>query len=260
METYIEDYDSYNKTIIYYYSYGNGGIGDMLKYFMYLLAICIKTKIKLKYFLNDYPVNKFIKLKYDKMYERPSSDKLVEITCIDEILKLNVNVKYIICDCNLFYKINNITDHIPFPINNVFFFTKEITDTYSIKYPYVSVHLRLGDKFIETPEKYKACPCDVRDFNENVLINYIRENVNDNILFFCDNKMYKYKIKNKFPLIKIIDHDIGHTSYKNISLEQMKNTIIEFYLICKSNKIIAASESGFSKVASYFYKRPFIRI
>jgi hypothetical protein len=48
MEKYIQEYDSYNTTIVYYFTYGSGGIGDMLKYFMYLLSFCMKKKNTIK--------------------------------------------------------------------------------------------------------------------------------------------------------------------------------------------------------------------
>ena len=258
MEKYIQEYDSYNTTIVYYFTYGSGGIGDMLKYFMYLLSFCMKKKIQLKYFLNDYPINNFIKLKYDKMYEKTKGD-YVELTHVNQLTQLRKNVKYLVQPFIL-YKINDINKYIPFQISNVFYFTKEITDIYSVVKPYNSIHLRLGDKFIETPEHFKACPNDVRQYNEEALVRYIRENSEKRHLFFCDSRKYKNKIRENFSSIRIIDHDIGHTSYVNTSNKQMKNTIVDFYLICKSDLIVAASKSGFSEIASYFYNSPIIRI
>jgi len=259
MEKYLEEYDNYRSTIVYYFTYGSGGIGDMLKYFMYLLAFCIKNKIQLKYFLNDYPISKFIKLKHEKMYEKSNSGDFVEITHINQLSKLRTNVKYLVQPFIL-YKINDISKYISFSISNVFYFSKDITNMYNVIEPYNSIHLRLGDKFIETESQYKACPDDIRDYDEERLVKYIRENSEKRILFFCDNKSYKRRIKNKFPSIRIIDHDIGHTSYINITDKQMRNTIVDFYLICKSDIIVAASKSGFSEIASYFYKSPFLRI
>lgn len=260
MDKYIQDYDNYSTTIVFYFTYGSGGIGDMLKYFMYLLDFCIKNKIKLKYFLNDYPINNYIKLNYNKMYEKKTQgSNYVEITHQSQLTELRKNVKYLVQPFIL-YKINDICKYIPFSISNVFYFTKEITDMYSVIKPYHSIHLRLGDKFIETPEHFKACPNDVRQYNEEALVRYIRENSEKRHLFFCDSRKYKNKIRETFSSIRIIDHDIGHTSYVNTSNKQMKNTIVDFYLLCKSEKIIAASKSGFSEVASYFYNTPLKRI
>lgn len=105
---------------------------------------------------------------------------------------------------------------------------------------------------IETPNEYNAFPDDVRNFYELALKSYMRENTGKKTFVFCNNKDYKRTIKDLFPSIRIIDHYIGHTSYINITEKQMKNTIVDFYLIYKSEKIIAASKSGFSEVASYF--------
>ena len=64
----MKHYDSYDKTIVYNFTLGEGGIGDYIKYFSYLLCFCIKHKIKLKHLMNDTCILKYIKLKYDKIY------------------------------------------------------------------------------------------------------------------------------------------------------------------------------------------------
>ena len=53
MNNYLNNYDNYNKTIIYNFNVGGGGIGDCIKFFMYLLHLCIKYEIKIKYLINN---------------------------------------------------------------------------------------------------------------------------------------------------------------------------------------------------------------
>ena len=77
---------------------------------------------------------------------------------------------------------------------------------------YISIHLRLGDKFLETDKVFVLCKEDVRTYNEEKLFELIEINYNKNILFFCDNNNYKLKIKTKYDKIIITDYDIGHTS------------------------------------------------
>ena len=92
----------------------------------------------------------------------------MEITHGSQLTGIRDNVKYLVQPFIL-YKINDICKYIPFSISNVFYFTKEITKLYWLIEPYYSIHLRLVDMLIETPNEYKACPDDVRNFDELAL-------------------------------------------------------------------------------------------
>ena len=47
MEVYINNYNLYSEVIVYDFNIGNGGIGDCIKYFIYILDSCIRNNIKL---------------------------------------------------------------------------------------------------------------------------------------------------------------------------------------------------------------------
>ena len=68
MESYIDKYDSFDKKMIYIFKLGDGGIGDCIKFFMFVLESCMKNNIRLYYNKNNLEIEKYIKLKYDKMY------------------------------------------------------------------------------------------------------------------------------------------------------------------------------------------------
>ena len=67
LDEYLINYENYEKKIIYHFDIGYGGIGDYIKYFIYLLSICIKNKIQI-YLYNKSLIDKYLKLKYEKMY------------------------------------------------------------------------------------------------------------------------------------------------------------------------------------------------
>ena len=121
---------------------------------------------------------------------------------------------------------------------------------------YISIHLRLGDKFLETDKSFVLCKEDVRPYNEEKLFGFIKQNYNKNILFFCDNNNYKLKIKAQYNKIIITDYDIGHTSLSNTTSIQVLNTITDFYLLSNSEQIYMASFSGFPIMASKFKNIP----
>jgi hypothetical protein len=140
-------------------------------------------------------------------------------------------------------------------LDDIFYFTDEITANF-LNDKYISIHLRLGDKYLETDKNFVLCKNDTREYNENKIFNFIEENNKKNIYFFCDNKAYKNKIKAKYSFINITDYDIGHTSLSNTTDLQILNSIIEFYLIIHSDHIYMGSKSGFSMIASKFFNVP----
>lgn len=289
-EKYIENYDSFNKILVYDFRLNEGGIGDMLKFFSFTLKICIEHNIRL-YFLcsNDY-INKHLKLKYEKMYITDSyfnnhnNDTLYYIdmtsikdrkSLIDYIINICPNTYYFVKVYFLYemFRINGINELYE-PLSDVFTFSNEVIDNAndifniignignignsnsSINKNYISIHLRLGDKFLEVDESFVVCKDDEREFNEENMFKFIQKNNDKTILFFCDNMRCKTYVKDMFDNIFTLDHDIGHTSFECTTEEQTLNTIIEFYILAKSSHIYKASNSGFSILASKFYNAP----
>ena len=80
MEDYINNFKNYEKTIVYDFKLGDGGIGDYLKFFMIILTECMNSssKVKLYHKINDLEIEKYIKLKYDFM--NIDSDKISKLT------------------------------------------------------------------------------------------------------------------------------------------------------------------------------------
>jgi len=118
------------------------------------------------------------------------------------------------------------------------------------------LHLRFGDKYLETNKNYIQCLYDTRDYNEKEIFKFIEENQNKNIIFFCDNNTYKLKIKKIYNNIIITNCEIGHTSLTNTTEKQVLDSITEFYLMTNSDEIIMCSQSGFPLCASKFKNIP----
>ena len=248
MDSYINNFDACKKINIYVFNLGDGGIGDYIKFFMFILASCMKNNERLYCRKNNIEIEKHIKLKYDKMYI--DEDNIKQLGCVNF-----VNPYMYYSSVNYDFDIN---------INEVFYFTNEIKINYKLLFPiditkYVSIHLRLGDKFLETEKQYVACKDDTRLFSEEKIHKFIEANYNKNIFFCCDNTEYKLKIKEKYNNVIIINSDIGHTSLSNTTTKQVLDTITEFYILTNSEMIYGASTSGFSAVASKFNNIPLIQ-
>jgi hypothetical protein len=261
MENYINNYDGFQKKIIYDFKLGYGGIGDCIKFFMHALNICIKNNIKLYYKKNNLLLEKYIKLKYKKMYIQ-AVHNVENINDLNLINNLNDEVDYIVSPF-LFYKDFNYDCDIN--ANDVFEFTDDIKENsknifFENVSNYISIHLRLGDKFLETDKTFVICKDDIRTYSEESLLNFIERNKDIPILFFCDNNSYKLKIKNSYNNVMITQCNIGHTSLLNTGEKQIMDTVTDFYLLSKSKSIYIASKSGFSFMASKFNNVPLIEI
>jgi len=241
---YIKNYKNFNKTIIYDFRITLGGIGDYLKLYMCCLTYCMANNIKLYQKINNIPLEKYIKLKHDFLYI--TQKQISKLT--------NVTIKTP-CDYYRFYRKNKYISNIP--LNEIFYFDDIVKLNVKNILPliptnYISMHLRLGDKFLETDKKFVRCTGDTRNFSEEKIDKFIEEHIDDNILFFCDNNTYKLKVKDKYKNIIITSADIGHSSFINTTDKQVLDTVTEFYILSNSELIYAASNSGFSLTASQF--------
>ena len=242
MDEYLINFDDYEKIVIYDFQLGYGGIGDCIKYFMFILEKCICEKMQCRYLINNIAIENYLKLKYEKMYISRN-----EIPQLKKTYKIE----------NPFHLYNTYNDEsITIPIQDVFYFSNEIIDNknniFSNINSYTCIHLRLGDKFLETNKSNVICKNDTRSFNESEIFDFIEKNKDTNIVFCCDNKNYKTLLKKRFENIHLVNCVIGHTSLKNTTTKQILDTVTEFYIMCNSEKIVAASRSGFSIIASKF--------
>jgi hypothetical protein len=248
MEEYIQNYKLFDKTVVYNFELGNGGIGDYIKFFMFVLEDCMKNNKKLYCKKNNIEIEKYIKLKYDMYIE-------------------NLDNNYEVVAPYMYYSI--IDTNFKLKINEVFYFTDEIIENSKRLFQqdqndqndqdqYVSIHLRLGDKYLETDPKYVMVKDDTRNYSEEKIYEMIEKETRP--FFCCDNQNYKLKIKNRYPNIIITNCKIGHTSLSNTTNEQIIDAITEFYKLTNSQIIYSASNSGFSEIASKFNNIPLIKL
>jgi len=247
MENYIDNFKNFTKTSVYDFKLGYGGIGDYLKFYMIILTKCMRKNIKFYHKINNIDIEKYIKLKYDFLY-----------ISSEEISKLkNVTIE------NPFHYYNNDKYDDNIHLNEIFYFDDIVkTNVKNILSPlpinYISIHLRLGDKFLETDKKYVMCKDDRRNYSSENLYKFIEDNNDKNIIFFCDNNSEKLKVKNKYNNIIISTSQIGHTSLSNTTNKQILDSITDFYILSNSQLIYSASNSGFSVMASKFNNIKFI--
>jgi len=267
MDAYIAKYDTLVRKVVFKCPIGLGGIGDITKFILYLLELCINADVKLHIIIDDNPVYKFLGLRYDKMYVDASvCASNIHLNSIHDLPTLNPDIYYIATPF-LFYpefEDRNFYNTLKYRLNDLFCFSDEVrTNARAIVDPdvkYISIHLRRGDKHLETDMKYVHCTWDERAFDEEKLYAFIESNADKQIFFFCDNNSYKHTTKDKYDFIHITDYKIGHTSFSNTSSEEVLNSVTDFYLMAHSEHIYTASYSGFSKMAAKYNDIPITAI
>lgn len=261
MDEYIDKYDTLDKVIIFIFQTGNGGIGDLVKFFTFLLHQCIQRDIKL-YCANLSQVSKYITMKYQKMCIDLQTIT-TRIYHLEELDHLTPGISYT-CDVDVMYPIFPFKQPLPntdldFPYDQVFEFSEEVKQNQSIILkpigPYTSIHLRLGDRFLETDQSFVLCYQDERQFDINIIDSMIR-NTPDAIIFFCDNLLYKQQIQQTHANVILTTGEIGHTSLSNTTDKQILDAVTEFYIMTKSEHIVSCSNSGFPIMASRFHRKP----
>lgn len=247
MDDYMNNYESFRENCVYNFNIGDGGIGDCIKFFMFVLKSCMKNKTRLYYKKNNISVENYIKLKYDKIYI--SEDMMKQLDCVSVIIPQSFYSSFKYDDVHDIGEVFYFTDEVK--INCKYLMQPDITN-------YISIHLRLGDKYLETDKNFVLCRGDEREFSEEKIHNFIEKNYDKNIFFCCDNNDYKLKIKEKYNKIITTTCDIGHTSLSNTNEKQILDGITEFYILTNSEMIFRGSESGFSIIASKFNNIPLL--
>jgi hypothetical protein len=220
------------------------------------------------YLTGDTLINNYVKLKCKKLYiEKEKLVNRIQVRNITELDTIDYTILppstyielrnqncYCIDDLDVFNSISNI--------NEIFYFTEEVQN-YALAFTrnidnYRSVHLRLGDKFLETDKSFVFCKEDTRSFDESKMLQYILEHSDTPLFLFCDNNSYKQHIKQQFDFINITELEIGHTSFTNTTEQQFLYTCVEFYILLNSTSIYSASKSSFSMAASKFKSIPLL--
>ena len=201
MEQYINNYAKFNISLVYEFKLGNGGIGDYIKFFMNALNICKINNKRLYMKKNNLVIKNYIKLKYDLM--NITESEISELRKTQEV-KIIHPINYY----NSLVGRTGWNPEIKINIDEVFYFTDEViinsAKLLPTPYPtdYISIHLRLGDKYLETDKNFVLCKKDTRRFLKDNLYKFIEDNYNKNLIFFCDNNKYKLELKKN--MIKLL--------------------------------------------------------
>jgi hypothetical protein len=256
---------------------GNG-FGDFLRGSFFLLQFCSYLKLDFDVDYQNHIISEFFYKKDDIMKENCYDIDYNNImSMIGVPIRLNIENynKFIdflnLCNNENYYLYSNSKELLPITddqiniIKNKFLpnelLEKSINKTFEnlelIENQFKVIHLRIGDKFIISNE------------TDNNLFKMIEEILADKIntdckyLILSDSNELKNYLKDKFSNLIIISNEIIHTGeeIQNITIEDeyisTKNTLVEFFIMSKSNFIYCISVyghgSGFSEYCSVLF-------
>ena len=272
-----------NKTIIVHTHFrGGGGIGDFIRAALSFYSLCKRYDYEYYISFEENPILKkcFIYKKLPDEYI--NHDKCsIKIEQRDIILnedifinqaKNNINkVIYLYSNAIGIEKseyINLIKEDF---LNNILKPSKSVQDYIDLTYAnlnitnnnYLSVHIRCGDKYIETDNKgynSKDSRINMDDLDlYNKYNNCIQKFKNDYdinlpILIHSDSNLFKKKLININNEYKILDINISHISENTGATDENSYiaTIAEFYILSNANMILSPyTYSGFSHIGSF---------
>jgi len=245
MEEYLANWDTYKKGAVLTTFHGQGaGVGDYVKFFMYLIQFCMKIKYR-AYYLIGRPEEKYLKLIDERMYitqeemnQQKNENKLIIKSPLEFYDKFCWSDLYL----NAF---------------NIFKFTDEVVQNRKLildyEGDYIAIHVRLGDKFLETPKENVFVVNDHRKFDEDLLHKYIENHKDKTIVLVSDNKAYREKIRDMYDNVKITKGKIAHTGLAGmLKTTEAMDTITELYILTQSEKVLVCAQSGFPIITKFF--------
>jgi hypothetical protein len=128
-----------------------------------------------------------------------------------------------------------------------------ITNNYNV------IHIRSGDKYLI---ENNTISTDLIDKLSNIINDYISNNTNKQIVIIGDSNNILNILVEKFPQLINFNNDISHMGEGvNCTYDNIKNNMIEFYIISESSSIYSISSyhhgSGFSKWCAEIYNIPY---
>jgi len=199
------------------------------------------------------PLEKYLRLLDQSMY----------IHDVSSSVPIQVNGPLVVDDTMLTlctpFDLYDVYQDFEYPIHKVFTFSQSIwyrkKEIFPFHEKYTSIHIRLGDKFLETDHQFVVVKNDERPFQETILYRWL-DTHRDPIVFFCDNQTFKRYIQERFPHVHITQAEVGHTSLLNTTEHHVMDAVTEFYILSQSERILSNCISGFSDMAAKFHRIP----
>ena len=256
------------------------GLGDFIRGSYFLYQYCKLLDIEFEVNMNYHMINTVLDNSYNEIksyyleniehsdvinYHINENIKNIDLY-IDIINKVNTYISKCTVDdgvlyaCMKLYPMFKITEERAF-FRNIFKYNQIMLNEIilnEIKTPYNIIHIRSGDKHLINNE-------NISDKYIKNIIKIIKEHMKKDTILMGDSNDVKNKIIEQIPNLIGINNKISHMGEGvDISLETVKNNMIEFNIMSKALSILSISiyehGSGFSKWCAETYNIPYTAI
>jgi len=248
------------------------GLGDFIRGSITLFDYCKKYNYKLL-FDNDHLLFSFLE-KNENIVNNNIANTTIELIPpinyneMDEKLsKLFLENNNFCILTNAFY--TNITDECKLFIRDIFKPNEIISNNINNILTHLNVdlnkklniiHLRFGDKYIHDNNVY-----DINTYKhvEEKIRNLIYANTDEQFLLLSDSIKMSEELKLNNPSLFYFNNNkihIGDLLYTGDKMKAFEDTITDFFIISRSDKIFSYPGSGFSSMASILFDKPLINI
>ena len=257
-------------THVYQLKYKNGniyGFGDFIRGCFYLLQICNKIGIQFDVDVSNHPMSNYIEghiknpyIQYDEIYKHENLPHL-----LFHALKNTNSQNYCLCT-NSFPLFNIKQEEIEFIKQRLqpnpamkTDIEQEMTTLNLASKQFSVIHIRSGDAFLLKSGANKEQSKNWIDKMFSLLTPILQDKTT-NYLILSDSNQLKLLFK-KYDNCIVQIKPITHLGIGNITDENVKNTMMDFYLMSHSNKIFSISiyghGTGFSKWCSILNNIPY---
>lgn len=276
-------------SIIYLYEYANGGVADLFKYLFHVVDVASQHHAQV-YILINHPISRYLVVRPKYQITKARSQSFYTLSSEDNEQEFSLILKQhpmLVLKSTDFYgrKINfNLSNDIDFrtwtstgsgagtgtvedlndlsDLNMYITFTPEICrelEQVTPKTPYICIHYRMGDQSLENIPDLWYCENDNRRRDIRVILKLVSEilkqHPNTHIYFMSDNNRNKQVVQHHFPQLRTFYNEIYNPSYTYCDHQKaqdgMRNALVEFLFLSRSQEIHALSYSGFSIISAY---------
>ncbi len=234
------------------------GIGDLIRGVIGLFKLSKKYEFKFIVDLSLHPLSQFLKYEnhpYSHIV-RENEDTIPFIMPNEAenyiVNKLYKEGKKYLCMCSnmpLSTYESECSDEISQLIKNIFCPNELFSDylRYFLRKDYSIIHYRLGDF------------CDKGNYDYKKPYDHLLRYYKDGDIFITDSQKFKDIVKRDNVNIEVLNTKVCHIGY-NISYEELRDTLVDFFMIMNSKEIRSFSTynwiSGFVYAIHYSLKVP----
>jgi len=276
-----------NSTLVVNFVQGDGGIGDIIKFYLHFAYICntiTNSDIKVSFEEKYKTVQKY--LIFDKeLLKLPNPSHTVTRVRISDFYRKGIDKVHELAMNTNYHNWENIPDvasEYRKIANNSFGFSPLVMSNYKKRLSvlkitqgeYVCFHLRQGDSSLESVPQRGHCSGDSRV--NKIGIDNIIETMKETsrtleggfpVILLCDNSNIRTKIQNLIPTLLCIENSNPiHIAYEDFKTpladkeRDFEDTFSDFVMLIESKRNYAFSYSGFSIISSFLGDVPMTKL